>query len=599
MADLTPSQKAKLAEIVNDPVKWAQAFLITWNGDKKCYSPWTARWYQAEMLRDKSKKKVYRCGRRTGKTETMVVESLYSTYKNPNYRVLIITPYQNQVDLAFKRINELVDASPALKSRVTRNTKNPYQIEFSNHSSILGFTTGASSGSGGASIRGQRADLLILDEVDYMNDADFDSVMIIAGERNDIRTIMSSTPTGRRAKFYEACVNKDLGFVEHFHPSMHNPNWCDQMEAEFRASLTASGYVHEVEAEFGVQDTGVFDKASLDRAKTFYNYAYNPLDYYQEQIVNQHGNHPEMFLYDAYNPAPFNRFRTMGIDWDKYSSSSSIVILDYNVRYGKFMILKRFEMPRAEYSYDNAVNTVIELNNIYKPAWIYADRGSGEYQIERLHIYGDEHPESGLKNKLKGWSFANKVDVYDPITGEKESKPMKPFMVNQLQLAFERDNLMLSPWDEIIYKQLIDYEVEKITASGIPTFTSKDEHYIDALGLAYLAMVLEFKKLTGVMQDFETASKVDILSNTHLINPAAFESQNLRDNTPQEVKDFYANTDFREIRGERQSWVKLNTYQGPMNPTHKYDSRGNSTGRTSGGSWGSRGAGGGFTRRGW
>ena len=82
--DLTPSQKVKLKEILDDPVKWAQAFLITWNGDKKCYSPWTARWYQAEMLRDKSKKKVYRCGRRTGKTETMVVESLYSDYKNPN-----------------------------------------------------------------------------------------------------------------------------------------------------------------------------------------------------------------------------------------------------------------------------------------------------------------------------------------------------------------------------------------------------------------------------------------------------------------------------------------------------------------------------------
>ena len=33
MAEFTPSQKAKLSEIVNDPVKWAQAFLITWNGD--------------------------------------------------------------------------------------------------------------------------------------------------------------------------------------------------------------------------------------------------------------------------------------------------------------------------------------------------------------------------------------------------------------------------------------------------------------------------------------------------------------------------------------------------------------------------------------
>ena len=314
MADFTPSQKAKLQEIIKDPVKWAQAFLITWNGDKKCYSPWTARWYQAEMLRDNSLKKVYRCGRRTGKTETMVIESLYQTYKNPNYRVLIITPYQNQVDLAFKRINELVDASPAIKARVTRNTKNPYQMEFNNHSSILGFTTGASSGSGGASIRGQRADLLILDEVDYMNDADFDSVMIIAGERPDIRTIMSSTPTGRRAKFYEACTNPDLGFNHHFHPSMHNPNWCEQMEAEFRASLTASGYVHEVEAEFGVQDTGVFDKVQLDRARTLYNFAYNPLDYYQEQdIKNGKREQPEMLLYDEYNPAPFNRFRTMGI----------------------------------------------------------------------------------------------------------------------------------------------------------------------------------------------------------------------------------------------------------------------------------------------
>ena len=169
---------------------------------------------------------------------------------------------------------------------------------------------------------------------------------------------------------------------------------------------------------------------------------------------------------------------------------------------------------------------------------------------------------------------------------------MKPFMVNQLQLAFERNNLILSPWDDTIYNQLINYEVEKITASGIPTFTSKDEHFIDALGLAYLAMVLEFKKLTGVMEDFEVATKTEMLSNTHLIHPAAFATQDARKNVPQEVKDFYANTDFREIRGERQSWVKLDSYQGAMNPTNKYSN--NNTGRNN---WGSRS--GGFTRRGW
>ena len=433
----------------------------------------------------------------------------------------------------------------------------------------------------------------------YMNDADFDSVMIIAGERPDIRTIMSSTPTGRRAKFYEACTKPELGFNEHFHPSTHNPNWSEEMEAEFRASLTAAGYVHEVEAEFGVQETGVFNKDDLDRARTFYNYAYNPLDYYQEREAKESNNYPEMLLYDKYNPAPFNRFVTAGIDWDKYGSSSSILVLEYNIRLGKFMILKRYEMPRAEYSYDAAVQAVIEMNEIYKPAWIYCDRGAGEYQIERLHIYGDEHPESGLRHKVKGWSFSNKVDVYDPITGERESKPMKPFMVNQLQIAFERNNMVLSPWDDTIYKQLIDYEVEKTSASGIPTFTSKDEHFIDALGLAYLAMVLEFKKLTGVMQDFATTSEVEVLSNVHLTTSGAFAAQNARKVVPQEVKDFYENTDFSEPKGERQSWVKLDSVQGAMNPTGKFSTGGMNTTRNASAYWGSRSGGGNFSRRGW
>ena len=86
------------------------------------------------------------------------------------------------------------------------------------------------------------------------------------------------------------------------------------------------------------------------------------------------------------------------------------------------------------------------------------------------------------------------------------------------------------------------------------------------------------------------------MSNTHLINPAAFQTENLRSNMPEEVKDFYKNTDFREIRGERQSWVKLNSYQGAFNPTNKY-SDGSSPSRRNNG-WGKRG-GGGFSRGGW
>ena len=59
-------QLNKLNEIRKNPVLWAKVFITTVNNKTKKKEPWTARWYQAEMLMDKSLKKVARCGRRTG-----------------------------------------------------------------------------------------------------------------------------------------------------------------------------------------------------------------------------------------------------------------------------------------------------------------------------------------------------------------------------------------------------------------------------------------------------------------------------------------------------------------------------------------------------
>ena len=56
---MTPAELKKFKEIVADPVKWTQIFLTTFDGALKREVPWTARWYQAEMLRDNSLKKVY------------------------------------------------------------------------------------------------------------------------------------------------------------------------------------------------------------------------------------------------------------------------------------------------------------------------------------------------------------------------------------------------------------------------------------------------------------------------------------------------------------------------------------------------------------
>ena len=64
---LTKVEAKKIQAILDDPVKWAQVFVTIFDNNLKKKTPWIARWYQREMLQDKSVKKVARCGRRTGK----------------------------------------------------------------------------------------------------------------------------------------------------------------------------------------------------------------------------------------------------------------------------------------------------------------------------------------------------------------------------------------------------------------------------------------------------------------------------------------------------------------------------------------------------
>lgn len=163
---LSPVEAEKLKVILRDPVLWAKAFIVARNPETKKDGPWIARDYQAEILRNRDVRKVYRMGRRLGKSECMIVDALWQVCTHKNYRVLFVTPYENQVELIFRRMREIIADSPLIKQEVVKIKNSPYTVEMSNGSVILGFTTGASSNTGAASIRGQRADWLFLDELD-------------------------------------------------------------------------------------------------------------------------------------------------------------------------------------------------------------------------------------------------------------------------------------------------------------------------------------------------------------------------------------------------------------------------------------------------
>lgn len=152
----------------------------------------------------------------------------------------------------------------------------------------------------------------------YLGDGDFDTVYALCMEHKDIGMTCSSTPTGRRSKFYEICTNKQMGFTEHHHPTQHNPAWSESMEAEFHATYDQNAYVHEVLAEFGVEEAGVFNKEMLETATRIDNYTYFDKEQYrpvwpnlEEDKVNKiHILEPGATRY-ASNP-----WRCVGVDWD-------------------------------------------------------------------------------------------------------------------------------------------------------------------------------------------------------------------------------------------------------------------------------------------
>ena len=178
--------------VTNNPVLWA-----------KVYLDWEARDYQDVIIREgkKSKKLVLRLGRRLGKTDSMCVLILWYAYTqinrgdNNQYDVVIATPYETQIDLIFKRLHQLIDKSPVLRSIICRDINHNLQFMINGVvSNIIGFTAGANNSSGGGnSTRGQRADLLVLDEADYIGSNQITNILNIRNEAPErIRLICAS-----------------------------------------------------------------------------------------------------------------------------------------------------------------------------------------------------------------------------------------------------------------------------------------------------------------------------------------------------------------------------------------------------------------------
>lgn len=52
--------------------------------------------------------------------------------------------------------------------------------------------------------------------------------------------------------------------------------------------------------------------------------------------------------------------------------------MEYDALFQKIKVAKRYEIPRGEFTFDNAVKKLIEIDEIWNPNFFYIDAGYGE-----------------------------------------------------------------------------------------------------------------------------------------------------------------------------------------------------------------------------
>lgn len=482
--DFDTEEEYQNATFILDPVLWA-----------KLEFGWDPRWYQEHMLSCTSKKKLYRCGRRLGKTEALVVETLYEMSTRNAIDVLMIAPYERQVTRFFDEINKFLKRSVNLASSVSRYIRNPSRLELHNGSKILGFSSAATGSSRSDKIRGQDAHLIIIDEMDFLLDEDVNAILAIMASRKECRLIAASTPVGWRRKFHQFCTTKDLGFKEFWFISAESPEWTEKLEQFYINSSggrSSADFTHEYLADFAEATEGVFKANHINAALEVYDMS-------------------------TLGPREGSDY-ILGVDWNK-SAGTHMCIMEW--ANGMLTLYKKIIIPEQEYTQTEAVDRIIALHKQWNFKHIYVDAGYGATQIEMLRKHSLRDRTTRFDVILHGIHMNQHIELIDPLTGEKLTKPAKPFIVQQTAKLLEDGRLILPAAEDTsitgdsaqmgLIQQMRNYIVEGYSILGLPRYSQGQDHTLTAFMLACGGFVLSY----GDFRNVPYSRKVGGVSVTH------------------------------------------------------------------------------------
>jgi len=466
-------EQLEVIKAVRDKVEFAKTFAKLPGN-----LPWIARWYQEQVLRCTSRRKVLRIGRRTGKTDSVCIEILFKLFTSTNRKIFITGPQKVHVEEIFTRLRSFITSNPILNDSVIRDVAAPYyEIKMRNGSRVRGFAGGAKGKKEGLAGRGQDADDIYCEEMDYIDETALrGGIFPILHTSPETSLCGFSTPTGFKTPYYSLCENSP--HYKEFHFTYKVLPWWKQVEAE-KGSFTEEEWTHEYLAEWGTAESGVYKPSYIDRALSDYKYS---------DVKRNPG-----WKY------------TIGTDWNE-KFGTEIAVLGFNPFTNMFQVVETCHVERSEFTQLTGVSKLLEMNRKWKPNFIYIDAGNGStnYEILRKTAYDNmqasgDRDTANLLRVLKKYDAGASVEIRDPVSNQKKKSPAKPFMVNASVRLFEQNKLRISAHDHVYEKQLRSYIIERITPTKTPVYGLEDpkvmDHRLDAVNLAIVAFQLEFDSL--------------------------------------------------------------------------------------------------------
>lgn len=460
------------------PVYWAEKNIDVNQQDptKRLY---VNRWYQSMQITCSASKKAIRCGRRSGKSYGLGIDIANRLVQNSNYQILVVTPFLSQAkelaNVVKKILRSLGDTIGTWDDLVERSVTSPYQeIQMKNGSTFKAFTAGNDNAN---AVRGQGAHLIIIDEADFLTQEAFDSITAILMDKPNTEIICTSTPMGE-GLLYKFANSKD--YKEFHFPSFCIPHYNDDMDKEFRNSLSMMAYIQEIMAEFGLSDNSVFDTDLVNRSTLIGT---------SESLHNVITNRNRYIV-------------SLGCDWNADKVGTRICVIAYDKIEHKVIIANLSNVRREGWTQVAAIDKIVELNRLYTPDYIYVDEGFGEANVQQLkliavNLFGKvpaDHPDLKLRDVVPV-NFSSTLELRDVMTGEIRKKYFKNFIVETTKRALEAGLLAFKdPISAPIVEQMKNYIIKSRAANGRETYEAKSQeigdHDLDAFMIALAGLQL-------------------------------------------------------------------------------------------------------------